>query len=116
MAKKTGRVTIKLDGTPLRSKPGASLQVGGVQREADADDQGQVYYRETIVPAEIVATMVHVADTDLLALRDFTEGVAEYICDTGRTYVVRGAFTTELGTLENGEVQISLSGQPAEQT
>lgn len=115
MAKKTGRITIKLDGAPLRSKPGATLQIGGVQREADTDDQGQVYYREMIVPAEIGATMVHVAETDLLALRDFADGVVEYICDTGRTYVVSGAFTTELGTLENGEVSISLAGAPAEQ-
>lgn len=115
MAKKTGRVTIKLDGAPLVSKPGASLQIGGVQREPDTSDQGQVFYKETIVHAMVNATMIHTSETDLLALRDFAGGTLNFECDTGVVYVIDGAFTTELGDLSNGEVDISLAGLPAEQ-
>lgn len=115
MAQKTGRVTIKLDGGALRSKAGASVQIGGTQREADTDDQGNVYFREMIVPATVSCTLIHTSDTDLIELRDFKNGTVNFECDTGVTYVIGGAFTTELGELSNGEVDWNGAGQPAEQ-
>ena len=51
MAQATGRVEIKLNGELLRSKEGASIQTGGVTRESVTTDQGDVFYKETIVPA-----------------------------------------------------------------
>ncbi|HLS32163.1 MAG TPA: phage tail tube protein [Brevibacterium sp.] len=115
MAKVTGRVTVKINGETLRSAPGASIQVGGVTREAVPNDQGTVDYRETTAAAEVSATLVHVAETDLIALRDFVGGTVNYETDTGVTYVIGDAFVTELGELSEGEVEVTFSGNPAEQ-
>lgn len=112
--KKTGRVTVKIDGTPLRSKKGASLQIGGTQRETETDDQGNVYFTEKESAAKIEATMIHVADTDLEALSKLTNATLEYETDTGVLYAVRGAHTNEVGDLVNGEVKVTFSGSPAE--
>lgn len=115
MAQKTGRVKIKLDGATLRSKAGASLQIGGTRREADTDDQGRVYYREMDTPATVSCTLIHTSDTDLIALRDFKDGTINFECDTGTVYTIGGAFMTELGELSNGEVDFNGAGQAAEQ-
>lgn len=116
MAQKTGRVTIKLNGSPLVSQPGATLQIGGIQRDPDMSDQGQIYYREKIVPATISATLIHTSETDLIALRDFRDGTVNFECDTGRLYVVNGAFTVSVGDLKSGEVEWSGAGNPADQS
>lgn len=116
MAQKTGRIIIKLDGTTLQSKQGARLQVGGIQREADISDQGQTFWMERYAPAQVVATLIHTAQTDLEALRDFAGGTVLFECDTGRRYTVPNAFVTELGELTNGEIEVTIAGDPAVQS
>lgn len=116
MAQKTGRVTIKLNGDPLSSKAGAKLQTGGIQRAADISDQGQAFYSESFIPALVTATLIHVASTDLEALRAFRDGTVIFECDTGRRYTISNAFTTEIGELTNGEIEIKLAGDPAVQS
>jgi hypothetical protein len=115
MPQVTGRVTLTLDNDQLRSKPGASLQIGGIEREFDATDQGEAYYKEKSVAASVKCTMVHCADTDLLKLQKFKDGTAQFICDSGPTYTITNAGTAKVGDLQNGEVEITLGGQAAEQ-
>lgn len=112
--RKTGRVTVKFDGESIRSKPGASLQIGGVQRDGEMSDQGKFFYSERDVPSEVKCTLIHVADTDLDAIRRFRDGVVTFECDTGITYTVPNAATMELGELANGEVEVTFMGDPAE--
>jgi len=111
----TGRVTVKVNGDTLRSKPGASLKIGGVSREAVPNDQGTVDHKEATEAAEVKCTLVHVATTDLIALRQMTGGTVNYETDTGVVYVVPGAFTTDVGELNDGEVEVTFMGNPAEQ-
>lgn len=114
MTQATNRVKVKLDAVGvLRSKAGASLQIGGVQRAADVDDQGNVYFRESIVPAEVRCNLVHVRTSDLEALRDFTGGQVTYEADAGKTYTIGNAFTVSLGELANGEIEVTFGGDPA---
>ncbi len=116
MAQKTGRVFIKLGADPLRSKAGARLQIGGVQREMDIADDGTVFYMERIVPSQIVCTLIHVAETDLEALRAFRDGTIEFRCDTGRIYTVADAAFLSAGDLTNGEIEVTFGGAPAVQS
>jgi hypothetical protein len=115
MARKTGRVTVTVDGNVLKSKPGASIKIGGVMREPIMDDQGGYNYTETLEPSQVKCTLLHVAETDLPALRAFVDGTVHYETDTGVSYVVTGAGTGEIGELANGEVEVTFNGPPAEQ-
>lgn len=113
--KSTGRVTVKMNGATLRSRPGASINIGGVTREEVENDQGTVDYRESTKASEVTATLVHTAETDLIALRNFVGGTINFETDTGAVYVVGGAFTKEVGDLSEGEVEVTFGGNPAEQ-
>jgi hypothetical protein len=115
MAQQTGRVTIKLGSETLRSKPGASLQIGGIARDFDATDQMESFYRETPKAAQIKCTMPHMADTDIIALRDWKNGTAHFVTDTGRTFTVSNAAIADVGDLSNGEVEVTIGGDPAAQ-
>lgn len=109
----TSRVTIKLDNDQLRSKPGASLQGGGLNRDFDMTDQLESYFKEKGIPAMIKATLIHVADTDMAKLRNWKNGTAYYTTDTGHVYTISNAATASLGDLSNGEVEITIGGDPA---
>lgn len=111
----TGRVTVKVNGDTLRSRPGASLTYGGVTREAVENDQGGIDYRESTQAGGVTCTLVHVSSTDLEALRNFRDGVVNYETDTGKVYVIPGAFTTEIGELSEGTLDVTFMGQPAEE-
>lgn len=116
MGQKTGRVTIKLNADTLVSKAGARLQTGGVSRTTDMSDQGSSFFMEQNKPAQIRATMIHTAQTDLEALRAFKNGTVTFQTDTGRSYTVANAHTEDLGELQNGEVEITIGGDPAVQS
>lgn len=113
---KTGRVFIKLGADQLQSKPGARLQIGGTTREADMTDAGDVFFVESLVPSEIVCTLIHTAATDLEALRAARDIQIEFRCDTGRVYTVANGFYRSNGGLANGEVEVTFGGAPAVQS
>jgi hypothetical protein len=112
MSQQTGRVTIKLDGEPLRSKPGAKMQLGGVQRKYSVTDQGETIFQEELVPAEMSCTMPHLSDTDVERIRDFKNGTCQYVTDTGVTYTMAKAGYAKSGDLSNGELDVTFQGAP----
>ena len=110
MSQQTGRVTIKLDGEPFRSKPGAEMQLGGIERSFDADDQGSSYYQEKSIPGQFKFTLVHMGDSDLAKLNRWKNGTAQYETDTGIVYTMTNAATAKVGDLKNGEVEVTIGG------
>ena len=114
MAQVTGRVTIKLGSDSLRSKPGATLNIGGITREYDVTDQLESYYTEKGTVATIKCTMPHMSDTDLIAIRNVKNVTAYYVTDTDHTYTVPNASIASIGDLSNGEVEITVMGDPAQ--
>ena len=109
----TGRVKEKVDGELLRSKPGATIQIGGVKRNPMPNDQGTTDFKTENVPAMVKATLHHVANTDLPALLAFQGGTVIWEGDNNISYTVPGAFTQELGELKDGEVEVTFGGDPA---
>jgi hypothetical protein len=113
MSQATGRVTVRLGSDALHSKPGASIQIGGINREYDITDQMRSYYRERGQVAEIKATMPHFSDTDLIKLRNWKNGTAFFETDSGTLYTISNAGTANIGALANGEVEVTIMGDPA---
>lgn len=116
MPQATGRVTIKIDGDVLRSKEGASINTGGIVRTPLQTDSGDVFYTEATQPSEIIATLVHTADDDVVGLRSKRDVTVSFETDTGAGWSVANAFVTEVGEISAGEYSVTLAGPPANRT
>jgi hypothetical protein len=108
----TGRVTVKVNGEPHRTKPGASVQIGGTKRTGFMTDQGVFVYKEELVPGMVKATVVHCSDTDVKAIRDNKDVTVQYITDTGAILTMGNAVYSESGDLANGEIDVTWIGDP----
>lgn len=112
--RQTGRMTIKVNGDVLATgESGASMKIGGPMREDGMTDQDEYFFKERSEPSEFVAKLIHVATTDLEALRTLTDGVVSFETDTGQQWAASGVCTKEIGVLEGGEVPITFGGPPA---
>lgn len=115
MAQVTGICFITIDGKLMRSKPGASLKLGGKERTAQMGHK--VYgYSEAVVASEVELTLAHMADTDLIELRDKVNATCQFETDTGVTFLLTNCFVSEPPQLTAGEgdVTLKLMGDPAE--
>ena len=114
MAQVTGIIKIYVNGRMLRTKPGAKFNPGGKTRTFESGHS--VYgYHEEVVPATLDCTLVHMADTDVVEMSNLTEQTLKVETDTGQTYVVAQAATTEPCELSSGgDMTLKMSGQPAE--
>lgn len=115
MAQVTGIVKVYIDGALLRSKQGAKLKLGGKKREAVVGHS--VYgFSEEVEPSELDCTIAHTADFDALAIGEATNATLRFECDSGVTYLVRNAFTTEsLEVSSGGDTSLKMMGEPAVQ-
>ena len=108
MSQITGKCIIRLNGSELQSTDDATLNVGGVNREAVVGG-GKVYgYKEE--------TVAHDKNTDLVALSATTDATIIFESDTGDKYVLRGAFMTEPASLQttNGTASLNWSALSCE--
>ncbi len=116
MAKVTGIVEIYVNGELQREVEGATLNLGGYEREMVVGHR--VYgQKEKVMPAVCTFTIAHMADTDLITLRDIVDATLRFACNTGVTYLVTGACVTQTLNLKasDGEVDVEMQGQPAVQ-
>ncbi len=111
----SGRATFAIDGVDMSTKSGSSIDVGGPTREGMMTDQNQFRYKEKPAQCVIKGTLVHVASTDLPALRALKDFTVTFTLDIGTTYVSSGAAVMNVGELKDGECEIHIEGPPAEQ-
>jgi hypothetical protein len=114
MAQVTGIVKIHVNGALQRSKEGATLNMGGMERAAQTGHS--VYgYSEKLVPASVSFNLAHTADTDLIELNGMVGAEVRFECDTGVTYLITNAFVTKPCQLKggDGDVTVEMMGDPA---
>lgn len=109
MAVVTGRVFISLNGNRIRSKEGAKLETGGLEREAAMSDAGVDGPTSKFVAPRVTCKINHTANTSLKDLHAFT-GTLTFETDSGRTYTLIESFSAKPPTLEKGEVDLEYSG------
>lgn len=107
MSQVTGRVRIVIDGVRYRSKEGASLDTGGIAREAAMSDSGVDGYSEKYTTPKVDFSINHTADISLEALQAITNSTLLFQTDTGRVYTLRGAWCAEPPKLSKNEVSLS---------
>lgn len=105
MAAVTGRVFISLNGERIRSKEGAKLEAGGLEREAAMSDAGVDGHTSKYIAPRVTCKINHTANTRLKDIHAFN-GTLTFETDTGRVFTLIEAFSQKPPTLEKGEVDL----------
>lgn len=116
MAKFTGVCIIKMDGATLRTKPGASLDFGGVNRTTQMANGSPEGYTEAGAASKVSGTILHGSDTDVAAIQDAVDVTLIFQCDSGPEYMVRSAHCTAPPVLTggDGDLAVEFEGKKAE--
>lgn len=109
MTQITGKATVRVDGEELLTEVGATLNVGGVEREAQLGPRGVQGYKENPVAPTLQATVQHTGETDIVRLAAITAGTVLFETDTGTTYLLRSAFVTEPPELDTSAGTFNLN-------
>ncbi len=110
MPQYTGRIFININGERMRSKDGASLDIGGVSRQAAMSDSGVDGHIESTAAPKVEFSLNHSAEISLTAIHSMTDATLTYVTDTGVVFTIRGAFSAAPPKLAKGEVQCSFEG------
>ena len=117
MTKYLGRADIAYDGKKVGTLPGASLDLGGMERKPVVLGDGKVGYSESPKASELecevpISTTTPVEDIDNLAGATVT-----FRADTGQTWLIRNAFraeTLKFAAKDGGPMKIKINGDRAE--
>ena len=111
-----GQVTIEVDGDRMPTSGESTLQIGGPQRENVPGDFDAGSFMEKTVPARCVVSLLHRDGVSIASMRAIDNATLIMKADTGKTWVVRGAYFCEAGEIsQDGKVQVTFEGQPAEE-
>lgn len=109
MALVTGRVFIALNGDRIRSKEGAKLETGGLERKAQISDAGVDGHSEAVTAPKVTCKISHTAKTSLMDIHAF-KGTLTFETDTGRVYTLIEAWSATPPTLASGESDFEFGG------
>ena len=114
MSKLAGIARIKVNGELLQSLPGASLDLGGFERELKS---GHAVYGHTekVMPAMVTCTIVWANATPIEDLRNAVDSTITFEADNGITYKISNAVCTKTVKVKDGdgEVELEFGGDPA---
>ena len=103
-----GRVNVTVNGSRMRSKSGAKLDIGGVERTPVDTDQGTVGFTEKTKAPSVECTVVMGKDTDLISLGSTVDSTLVFETDIGNSYVLKDAFLMDTPSFTGGEGEVSL--------
>lgn len=111
-----GQVTIEIDGERMPTSGESSLQIGGPQRENVPGDFDAGGFMEKTVPSRCVVSLLHRDGVSIASMRSIDNATLIMKADTGKTWVVRGAYFCEAGDIgQDGKASVTFEGQPAEE-
>lgn len=117
MAQITGKATIYVDGVELRTADDATLNPGGVTRQP-VKGSGRVHgFTEETVEPQLECTVYHTGDTSLADIGKIKDATVTFLTDTGRRFVLTGAWVTDPSPLKTkgGEVSVKMSAITCEE-
>lgn len=117
MEKVTGTCIIRIDGRSIRSKAGAKLSLGGVERTPVYADGQLIGFSEKPVASQLTATLAHTSQTDLAALNETNDAAGRFETDTGVVFNIQGLTLTKPAEITGGEgdATVEFMGKPAVQ-
>lgn len=84
-----------MDGNQLKSRPGATLRIGGLSRNSVLGDDEVHGYTEAVVAPRIECTISHNEDTSLVELDNVKDASITFECDNGKTYIMSPAWRAD---------------------
>lgn len=109
-----GRVTIRANGEVWDTKPGASCDLGGIQRDSVVTDQA-MGFTEIPKPGMIECEIALKRGLTLQTIRDLKDATAVFECDIGQRFIFKDAYTSETLNISSGAVKVKLMALPAEE-
>lgn len=114
--KLTGRVEITVVGLgKLKSREGAKLNTGGVERETVTGDAGVHGFTEKTVAPSVECEISHDGKTSLTSLNAIDDATLVFETDTGCQYVLRHAWLTKPCELGRGAVALKFDAMTCEE-
>lgn len=101
MKQVTGRIFISLNCERIRSKAGASLEIGGTKSTPIYSDQG-VHFGEEFVAPTVECKINDTAGVSVDDFRNF-KGSLAFETDTGKAYTLHDARIVDPPKMANGE-------------
>ncbi|MDH4319872.1 MAG: phage tail tube protein [Desulfobulbaceae bacterium] len=117
MSKRLGIATIKYDGKVLNSRPGASMDPGGIARKSVITDLN-IGFSEELRQSKVECEIAYDKDTSLAELGQISGATLTFDCDTGQSYVIKDAWITDTPQLtagDGGKVKLTFEGPAAEE-
>lgn len=118
MSQITGRALIKINGNLQKSRPGATIRLGGFSRATQNGDDSVHGYSEAIVSPRIEATFSHDKNTNMTELDNLTDASIIFETDSGKTYIMSEAWRSDdPGTLstQDGSIPYVFEGLRCEE-
>ena len=115
MSKKTGRAFIQAGGIRLASLPGAEIDTGAMERKAVIGDAGVLGYTETPTVPYVECTVQHDSETSLQEFADMVDVKVSFDTDSGKSYVLWGAWRAGTVKMSKGEVKLRFEGMSCEE-
>lgn len=100
MAQVAGRFTIVVNGTPLETMPGASLELGGINKTPVNTDQLSTHSKEEYRNALVKGSLVLTPGAPVETLRNLTLATLTFQADNGTKYTVTNVEANESGGWE----------------
>lgn len=114
--KKLGKAKVRFNGVELLTQPGATLDIGGDQRETVLGSHAVAGFTEKPKQSRLECTVIVGRGT---SAKDLNVDDISYTFegDTGQVYAVRNAWSVETITIDSGSgtARVALEGMAAEE-
>ena len=112
-----GKATIAADGVVLETKPGASLDLGGIERAAVIGDQGYAGATEMHKASKVTCAVILKEGMVVEDLNGLSDVTITFACDSGQKFQIvnaqRGPTPVLTGATDGGTVAMEFFGPPA---
>lgn len=106
MSQVTGKVFVTINGQRLRSKEGAKLMTGGIERDPASSDSGVDGFTEKYAVPQVDCTINHTRDVSLQQIQAFKNGTLTFETDTGAIWTLKDAWCAKPPEMTKGEVSL----------
>jgi hypothetical protein len=109
-----GQARIRIGGKEYASEPKATLELGGIARDAVEADNKAGYFSEKVNPSKLEASFLLTAGLSVAEL-NVDDTTVTFEGDTGQVYVVGHAYCSEPPVVGDGKAKVVYMGPPAEE-
>jgi sRNA-binding regulator protein Hfq len=110
-----GQSRIRVNGVELDIEGKSTLELGGKKRDAVDADNRAGYFMESTMSSKIEVSVLITAGASLTALQAIDDATVTMEADTGQTYVVSHAYSSEVISVSEGKAKVVFMGPPAEE-